>query len=102
MGPAVTMKSKTSADSGDAILVGIDGTKIGLPWPIATVNDVLGIWLIATNTEGAAIAINSTTVDVTNSAIITATTIAAADALEVEFLTSNSDNDRMGNNGVFA
>ena len=94
----VVLKSKTAADSGDAILVGISGAGFGLPYPIDRVEDVLMIARNNAGTEGQ-IAVSSSSVDVTNSAII-GLTLAAADDYEVEFLRSRHT-DGFGRTGVF-
>lgn len=94
----VVLKSKTAADAGDAILVGISAAGFGLPYPIDRVEDVL---MIARNNAGteAQIAVSSSSVDVTNSAII-GLTLVAADDYEVEFLRSRHT-DGFGRTGVF-
>ena len=94
---SVVLKSKT-ADAGDSVSFGISGAGFGLPYPIDAVTDVL---MIARNNAGteAQIAVSSTSVDVTNSAII-GLTVVAADDYEVEFKRSNS-RDGFKTNGVF-
>ena len=94
---SIVLKSKT-ADASDDVTFGISGAGFGLPYPIDAVTDVL---MIARNNAGteAQIAVSSTSVDVTNSAII-GLTLAAADDYEVEFKRSNS-RDGFKTNGVF-
>lgn len=94
---SVILKSKT-ADAGDSVSFGISGAGFGLPFPIDAVTDVL---MIARNNAGteAQIAVSSTSVDVTNSAII-GLTLAAADDYEVEFKRS-AERDGFKTNGVF-
>lgn len=52
----------TGADSGDDLVMGIDGTSFGLQFPIDNIADVQSIINVSTNTEAAATAISSTTV----------------------------------------
>ena len=95
---SAVLKSKTAADSGDAITMGIAGVGFGLPYPIDKVTDVLMIARNNAGTEGQ-IAVSSSSVDVENSAII-GLTLAAADDYEVEFLRSRHV-DGFGRTGVF-
>jgi hypothetical protein len=95
---SAVLKSKTAADAGDAITMGIAGVGFGLPYPIDKVSDVLMIARNTSGTEGL-IAVSSSTVDVENSAII-GLTLAAADDYEVEFLRSR-ESDGFGRTGVF-
>ena len=94
---SIVLKSKT-ADASDDVTFGISGAGFGLPYPIDAVTDVLMIARNNAGTEGQ-IAVSSTSVDVTNSAII-GLTLAAADDYEVEFKRSNS-RDGFKTNGVF-
>lgn len=94
---SVVLKSKT-ADASDSVSFGISGAGFGLPYPIDAVADVLMIARNNAGTEGQ-IAVSSTSVDVTNSAII-GLTLAAADDYEVEFKRSH-ERDGFKLNGVF-
>lgn len=67
---APLLRTKTNAASGDALVVGIDGATIGLPFRINSVNSVKMINDAVSGTESTNQAISSSTVDVDNSAII--------------------------------
>jgi hypothetical protein len=96
---AATLKSKTSAASGDALKVGIDGTVLGLPFRIAAVTSVKLICNTSSGTEAAPLAVSSTYVDVTNSAI-KGITVAATDNWEIQFDADGADG--LGREGVEA
>lgn len=104
---SVTPLVITTADSGDAISVGLDGTSFGLDRPIDNVSDVQSIINVSTNTEAAATAISATTVVVvaTGGAVaggsyIRGITLAATDRWEVRYL-SGLKNDFSGTGGVW-
>lgn len=88
-----------TADTGDDFIMGIDGTSFGLDFPIDQVADVQSIINVSTNTEAAATAISSTTVDADNSAI-KGITLATTDRWEVRYLTSIKK-DGSGTAGVW-
>ena len=96
---SATLKSKTSAASGDALKVGIDGTSLGLPQRISRVADVKFLGNVASGTEATPLAISTTTVDVANSAI-KGITVAATDNYQVEFDAIGADG--LGSLGVEA
>jgi hypothetical protein len=95
---SVEVVAKT-ADSGDDLTMGIDGTSFGLDYPIDAVEDVQSIINTSSDTEAAATAISSTTVDATYSAI-KGITLAATDRWEVRYLTSLKK-DGSGTTGVW-
>lgn len=88
-----------TADSGDDLRVGISGTSFGLQFPIDSVADVQSIINVSTNTEAAATAISSTTVDATYSGI-QGITLAATDRWTVRYL-SSLQKDGSGTSGVW-
>jgi hypothetical protein len=95
---SITLTAKT-ADSGDAVFFGIDGGGFGLTYPIDRVEDVLGIWKIDSGTEGAVIAVSSTSIDVDNFAL-KGQTLAATNVWEIEYLRSGN-RDGFGTGGRF-
>ena len=95
---SITLTAKT-ADAGDAVFFGIDGGGFGLSHPIDRVEDVLAIWKIDSGTEGAVIAVSTTSVDVDNFAI-QGQTLAATNIWEIEYLRSGA-RDGFGTGGRF-
>ena len=95
---SITLVAKT-ADAGDAVFFGIDGGGFGLSHPIDRLEDVLAIWKIDSGTEGAVIAVSTTSVDVDNFAI-KGQTLAATNIWEVEYLRSGA-RDGFGTGGRF-
>lgn len=85
-----------TADSGDDLIVGIDGTSFGLDFPIDNVADVNSIVNVSTNTEAAQVAISSTVVQagaptggsVWGGSYIKGITLATTDRWEVRYLAS--------------
>lgn len=95
---SITLVAKT-ADAGDDVTFGIDGGGFGLSHPIDRLEDVLAIWKIDSGTEGAVIAVSTTSVDVDNFAI-KGQTLAATNIWEVEYLRSGA-RDGFGTGGRF-
>ena len=97
-----------TADSGDDLTMGIDGTSFGLDFPIDNVADVQSIINVSTNTEAAATAISSTTVQagapsggsLWGGSYIKGITLATTDRWEVRYLASRKV-DGSGANGVW-
>jgi hypothetical protein len=94
---SIKLKAKT-ADAGDDVTFGISDAGFGLPHPIDKVADVLMIAWVDAGTDKQ-IAVDATSVNVAESAII-GLTIVAADDFEVEYLRSRF-NDGFGTKGVF-
>lgn len=90
----------SNADAGDAVLVGIDGTALGLDCPIKELNDVLSIINVSTNTEAAPVAVSTSSVNVAQSAII-GLTLATTDRYDFDYIV-NPLLDQQGNAGVWA
>lgn len=84
--------------SGDALIVGLSGTALGLSYGIKSLSDVVSIVEIDSGTEQNATAVSTTTVDVTNSCL-QGITIAATDIWEVTYLARFDAG--IGSNGVF-
>lgn len=106
---SVTPMILTNTDSGDALLMGFDGTSFGLQFPIDNLADVQSIINVATNTEAGATAISTTTVQVGAAAsggswagghYIKGITLATTDRWTVRYLASTS-NDASGPAGVW-
>jgi len=95
---SITLTAKT-ADAGDDVTFGIDGGGFGLSHPIDRVEDVLAIWKIDSGTEGAVIAVSTTSIDVDNFAL-KGQTVAATNIWEIEYLRSGS-RDGFGTGGRF-
>jgi hypothetical protein len=95
---SITLVAKT-ADAGDDVTFGIDGGGFGLAHPIDRLEDVLAIWKVDSGTEGAVIAVSTSSVDVDNFAI-KGQTLAATNLWEIEYLRSGS-RDGFGNGGRF-
>jgi len=94
---SIVLKAKT-ADAGDEVTFGISGAGFGLSYPIDKVADVLMIAWVDSGVDKQ-IAVDATSVNVDESAII-GLTIVAADDFEVEFIRSRF-NDGFGTRGVF-
>lgn len=84
---SITLVAKT-ADSGDDVIFGIGGGAFGLRFPIDQVEDVQSIINVSTNTEAAAVAVSSTTVDTTYHAVKGLGTLADTDRWEIRYLRS--------------
>lgn len=95
---SITLTAKT-ADAGDDVTFGIDGGGFGLSHPIDRIEDILAIWKVASGTEGAPVAISTSTIDVDNFALI-GQTLAATDVWEIEYLRS-AQPDGFGTGGRF-
>ena len=95
---SITLAAKT-ADAGDEVTFGIDGGGFGLAHPIDRLEDVLAIWKIDSGTEGAVIAVSTTSIDVDNFAL-KGQTLAATNIWEIEYLRSGS-RDGFGTGGRF-
>jgi hypothetical protein len=90
-----------TADSGDDVTFGVDGTTLGLPFPVDRLEDVFQITESDNGTEQATTAISSTSFSVAQSAII-GLTIAATDVWHFEGLISDRDgSDGIGTLGRF-
>lgn len=93
---SITPSVLTSTGSGDALTCGLDGTSFGLDFPIDNVADVQSIINVSTNTEAAATAVSSTTVQagapsggsLAGGSYIKGITLAATDRWEVRYLAS--------------
>ena len=96
---SVTPRVITSADSGDAISVGLSGVAFGLERPISKITDVVSICNTASDVEATPLAPSSTTVNVAQSAII-GISMAVTDRWEVKFFSNGPDG--VGNGGVYA
>jgi hypothetical protein len=95
---SITLAAKT-ADAGDDVTFGIDGSGFGLAHPIDRLEDVLAIWKIDNGTEGAVMPPSTTNIDVDNFAL-TDETLAATDIWEIVYLRSGS-RDGFGTGGRF-
>lgn len=91
---AITVLAVT-ADTGDDVIFGIDGTSFGLDFPIDNVADVQGIINVSTVTEAAAVAVSATTVvtvatggSVAGGSYIKGITLATSDDWTVRYLVS--------------
>jgi len=82
---SVTKTAAVDNATGDTLTMGWDGTTLGLPFPIDKVADVFTICQIASGTEATPLAVSTTTVSVSQSAI-QGLTLAAADHYIVEAL----------------
>lgn len=97
----------TTAASGDAMTLDLDGTTFGLDFPIDNVADVIQIWNVSTNTEqvgGSVTTVSSSTVDATPGpagSFIKGITLAVTDRWEVLYLSSMKQ-DGFAQGGVFA
>jgi len=97
-----------TADSGDDLTCGLDGTSFGLDFPIDNVGDVQLLINTSSNTEAAATAVSSTVVvagaptngSVAGGSYIRGITLAATDRWEVRYLTSLKQ-DGSGTGGVW-
>lgn len=96
---SVTKTAAVDNATGDALTMGWDGTTLGLPFPIDSITDVLGICRIANGTEQTPTAVSSTSVNLAQSAI-QGLTIAATDQYIVEALISKNT-DGLGAAGDF-
>lgn len=96
---SITPVQITGADTGDDLVMGIDGTSFGLDLPIDSTADVQVIINTSTNTEAAATAVSSTTVNADQSAI-RGITLAATDRWEVRYV-SSLQRDGSGTSGVW-
>lgn len=105
---SITPMVVTSADTGDDLVMGIDGTSFGLERPVDYLADVQSIINVSTNTEAAAVAISTTTVQVgaasggsyAGGSYIKGITLAATDRWTVRYLQS-VQNDLSGTTGVW-
>lgn len=105
---SILLEDISTADAGDAIFAGLDGTSFGLDFPIDNVADVMSIINTSTNTEAAATAVSSTTVvagapsggAVAGGSYIKGITLAATDRWEVRYLKSLKQ-DGSGTGGVW-
>lgn len=88
-----------TADAGDSLTMGIDGTTLGLPMRINAVADVKMIVKIDNGIEQAPTAISTSSVDLANHAI-KGLTVAATDIYRVTFF-ANGD-DGVGDAGFLA
>ena len=102
----IKLLAKT-ADAGDGVIFGIDGTSFGLDFPIDNVADVQSIINVSTNTEAAATAVSTTTVEivatggtVAGGSYIKGITLATTDRWEVRYLASRKT-DGSGVNGLW-
>lgn len=103
----VKLLAKT-ADAGDDLTMGLDGTSFGLDFPIDNLADVQLLINTSTNTEAAATAVSTTTVQVGaptggsyhGGHYIKGITLAATDRWEVRYLAS-VQNDGTGAQGTF-
>ncbi len=103
----IKLLAKT-ADAGDAVFFGIDGTGFGLDFPIDNVADVLLLDNVSTNTEQAQVAITSTVVQagaatggsVAGGSYIKGITLATTDRWEVRYLVSRKV-DTSGTTGAW-
>lgn len=95
------VNSLATAASSDALTVGIENTSFGLDFPIHAVADVISIINVSTNTEAAATAISSTTVDAANSAI-TGITLATTDRWDIRYISNLGTADGFSTVGVFS
>lgn len=102
----IKLLNKT-ADTGDDVTFGLDGTSFGLDKPIDAITDVQLLINTSTNTEAAATAVSSTTVvvvatggTVAGGSYIKGITLAATDRWEVRYLASRRF-DGMGATGVW-
>lgn len=97
----------TTAASGDAMTMDLEGTTFGLDKPIDNVVDVIQIWNVSTNTEqvgGSVTTASSTTVDATpgpGGSFIKGITLATTDRWEVLYLSSVKQ-DGFSQSGVFS
>lgn len=82
---SVTKTAAVDNATGDTLTMGWDGTTLGLPFPIDRVGDVLTICQISSGTEQTPIAVSTSSVSVSQSAII-GLTLAAADHYIVDAL----------------
>lgn len=97
-----------TADTGDDLQLGIDGTSIGLQFPIDNITDVQSIINVSTNTEQAAVAISSSSVVAgtpsggvyAGGSYIKGLTLATTDRWTIRYLTSIS-HDLSGSVGVW-
>jgi hypothetical protein len=103
----VKLLAKT-ADAGDDVTFGLDGTSFGLDFPIDNLADVQLLINTSTNTEAAATAVSTTTVQVGAATggvyhgghYIKGITLAATDRWEVRYLASVTQ-DGTGAQGTF-
>lgn len=103
----IKLLAKT-ADAGDDVTFGLDGTSFGLDFPIDNLADVQLLINTSTNTEAAATAVSTTTVQVGAATggtyfgghYIKGITLAATDRWEVRYLAS-VQNDGTGAQGTF-
>lgn len=96
---SVTKTAAVDNATGDTLTMGWDGTTLGLPFPIDKVGDVLTICQISSGTEQTPIAVSTSSVSVSQSAII-GLTLAATDHYIVEALCS-VNTDGIGFSGDF-
>lgn len=93
----ILLLAKT-ADTGDDVVFGIDGTSFGLDFPVDNIEDVQAIVNTSTNTEAAQLAISSTYViagenvpsggSLAGASYIQGITLATTDRWEVRYLSS--------------
>lgn len=103
----IKLLAKT-ADAGDAVFFGLDGTSFGLDFPIDNLADVQLLINTSTNTEAAATAVSTSTVQVgaatggtdAGGHYIKGITLAATDRWEVRYLASIAK-DGTGAQGTF-